>query len=401
MAADTDGEERVVTGPTDPSPGAKRDAAVLEPRVVVAHDYLTQRGGAERVVLAICRALGPSPLVTSLYDSETTFAEFADLDIRTTSLQRYSWIRRNHRWALPFYAAVFSHLRVDADVVVCSTAGWAHGLSTNGRKILYVHNTARWLYQTAEYLPRLGPWGLWLVNKALGPLRKWDRRHAVDADLILVNSRNVQERVRRNWGLDATILYAPPTIDVSGPGCAVSHVEPGYLLVVSRLLAYKRIDAIIEAMRLLPAWRLVVVGEGPERERLLSELPANCQLVPHVDEEQLRWLYRHCRAVVAAGHEDFGLVPLEAMSFGRPVVARRAGGYVETVIDGVTGVFFDRPEPDQIAAAIVEARHTDWDVSVIAARAAEFSETAFAASLRVHLAAQLSGRSPESVISAA
>ena len=151
----------------------------MGPTVAIAHDYLTQRGGAERVVLTMLEAFPDATLYTTLYDPESTYPEFRDARIVTSALDRFGPLRRHHRAALPLLAAASSRLRVDADVTVVSSSGWAHGFDISGRRLVYCHNPARWLYQADDYLggsssrARTGRLAL-----ALGapPLRRWDRR---------------------------------------------------------------------------------------------------------------------------------------------------------------------------------------------------------------------------------
>ena len=141
----------------EPSTGAgsvatmEHDASLPSPRVALVHDYVTQRGGAERVVLAMAAALPGAPLYTSLYEPASTYEEFGSIDIRTSPLDRVALLRRKHRLALPLLAATFSRMHVDADVVLCSSSGWAHGARTDGRKIVYCHSPAKWLYAPDRY----------------------------------------------------------------------------------------------------------------------------------------------------------------------------------------------------------------------------------------------------------
>ena len=261
------------------------------PSVAVAHDYLTQRGGAERVVLTLVRAFPGAPLHTTLYDPEATYPDFAGVDVRTSPLNRVAALRRDHRLALPLLAPASSRMRIDADVVVASSSGWAHGFDTDARTIVYCHNPARWLYQTDEYLGGAAwrsPVGPPLL--ALRPfLRRWDRTRADRVDVYLANSRVVQRRIRATYGRDAELLPPPHGMDASARLEAVPDLEdwePGYALVVSRLLPYKNVDAVIEAVR-GTSRRLVVVGRGPEEARLRATLPDNVRLLGGLSDAQL------------------------------------------------------------------------------------------------------------------
>jgi glycosyltransferase involved in cell wall biosynthesis len=345
--------------------------------VAIAHDYLTQRGGAERVVLALQQAFPSAAIHTAVHDAERTFASFSQSQIRTSRLQGIGPIRRDPRLALPMLAAVTGRVRVDARVTLCSTSGWAHGVRATGAKVVYVHNTARWLYQRSEYLANL-PFSTRCALGLLAPsMQRWDRRAAASADVVLVNSAVTRARVREYWQRDAEILRPPPGLAVDGPRRPVDRLEPGYLLTVARLLPYKRVDSVLGAVGLLPGSRLVVVGAGPDARRLQSIAPPGTVFLGSVDDAELRWLYENAEALVTAAHDDFGLAPLEAMQFGTPVVAVREGGYVETIVEGENGVFFGEASVDGVRQGILDLRMQNWKRSTIQAGAAAFSAEAF------------------------
>ena len=355
--------------------------------VALVHDYLTQRGGAERVVLAMARAFPGAPIYTSLFEPAGTFPEFRDLDVRPLALNAVGPLRRRHRAALPLLAPSFSRLRVQADAVLCSSSGWAHGAVVSGRKIVYCHTPARWLYQTDRYLGA----GLDARRLALAPLRpallRWDARAAASADRYLANSTAVAERVRETYGREAEVLPAPPSLGPAGLREPVAGIEPGFLLCVSRLLPYKNVGAVIEAAA-ATGERLVVVGAGPLEASLRAAAPAHVAVLGAVSDEQLRWLYAASAGVVAAGYEDYGLVPLEAAAFGKPAAALRFGGFLDTVDEGRTGIFFDRAEPASIADAVRALIAASWDASALERHADRFSEQRFAARLQAIVAGE-------------
>ncbi len=364
------------------------------PPVAIAHDYLTQRGGAERVVLAMHRAFPEAAIHTTLYDPDGTYPEFRDARIVTSPLNRIGRLRRSHRAALPFLAPASSRLHVDADVVVASSSGWAHGFDMTGRSLVYCHAPARWLYQPAEYLggaPYTSAKGLALT--AMRPfLLRWDRRAAARADRYLCNSRVVRDRIAEAYGITAEVVPAPVGIDTDGAVDPVPELanwaDDGYLLVVSRLLPYKNVDRVLEAVRGLDE-RLVVVGAGPEREALTAALPANARIVSDLTDAQMRWAYSHATALVAPSLEDYGLTPIEAAAWGRPTLALRAGGYLDTVAEGVSGLFFDAPTPAAIRTAVLANRGRTWDDSLIRAHMQQFTEDRFAERLRAEVAGLL------------
>lgn len=377
--------------------------------VALAHDYATQRGGAERVALVMADAFPGAPLYTTLYDPAATFPEFAPLDVRTSPLDRFGVLRRHHRLALPLLAPAVGATPIEADVLLASSTGWAHGFPTTGRKVVYCHAPARWLYQSDRYLgpSRQGgsghaPGGTQrrLAAAALGllapALRSWDRRAAATADRYLANSTVTARAIREVYGIEAEIVPPPPAMLPGGAETPVEGVEPGFLLCVARLLPYKNVDVVVEAVRRTPGARLVVVGDGPERaalEHRVRDLP-RVVLAGRVDDARLRWLYRNSAALVAASYEDYGLSPLEAAAFGRPSVVLRDGGYLDTVRDGVTGEFFDAPDPDLVAEAAGRALARTWDPSVLTAHADDFAAERFVERLhRVVREERAAGRS--------
>jgi glycosyltransferase involved in cell wall biosynthesis len=351
-------------------------------KVAIVHDYLTQRGGAERVVLSMLKAFPGAPLYTSLYEPDGTFPEFRSADVRTLILDRLAPLRRRHRLALPLLARAFSSLEVSADVVLCSSSGWAHGTTVRGRKIVYCHSPARWLYQAERYLGDSGR----LARTSLRVLRpyllRWDRNAARTADGYLANSRFVGRQVAALYGIEPHVVPPPYTLDPADAGRASELLEPGYFLSVTRLLPYKNVDVVVTAFRGLPARRLVVVGTGPEEARLRALASPNVRFLGSVSDEELRWLYANCSGVVAAAHEDYGLTPLEAAAFGKPAAVLRWGGFLDTVVEGRTGVFFDAPRPEAVQSAVVEVAAREWDASAVRSRAESYSEERFVERLR-------------------
>ncbi len=364
-----------------------------QPVIAIAHDYVTQRGGAERVVLAMLRAFPDATLYTMLYDPEGTYPEFAGHKIVTSPVDRFGFLRRNHRYAFPFIAPSVSLKRIPADVLIVSSSGWAHGFRTTGLSLVYCHSPARWLYQPEKYLG--GP--MWSSARGVGlmltrpVLVRWDRWSAHKAHRYLANSRDVQDRIQEAYGLTADVLPAPHGVTGHKQGVqeavpaladwAGSVREGGYHLIVSRLLPYKNVKVSIDAFRGLPE-HLVIVGRGPQEEELLESMPPNVRLVSDLSDDQIRWVYAHAKAIIAPSFEDYGLTPLEGATFGKPTLALRAGGYLDTVIDGVTGLLFDEPTEEGIREVVTSTRDRHWNHAAIKAHAGRFTEDVFADGLR-------------------
>ncbi len=323
-----------------------------------------------------------APVHTSLYDPAGTFPRFAEVDVRPMGLNRVGLLRAHHRLALPVLAPAFSRLTVDADVTICSSSGWAHGARARGRKIVYCYTPARWLYQTSRYLGESSRSTAAVLATMAPALRRWDRRAAASADRYLVISEAVRTRVSEIYGIEADILHPPVDLDPTGPAEAVTGIEPGFILCVSRLLPYKNVEAVVAAFRRLPERRLVVVGTGPLAPSISAGAPPNVSMTGRVTDAGLRWLYASSVGLVAASYEDFGLTPVEAAAFGKPTAALRWGGFLDTTVEGTTGVFFDEPGPEPIATAVERLAATAWDPDRLRDHARRFSGERFIRRLR-------------------
>jgi glycosyltransferase involved in cell wall biosynthesis len=345
--------------------------------LALVHDYLTQRGGAERVVATLARAFPGVPVYTSLFDAHATFPEFSTMDVRTLPLDRVGLLRAHHRLALPLLAPAFSRLTVDAEVTICSSSGWAHGANVTGRKIVYCHTPARWLYQSGRYLDGTSALSATALSVLAPWLRRWDRKAAATAHRYLANSTAVRIRVEELYGIEAEVVPPPVDVDADGELEPVDGIRPGFVLCVSRLLPYKNVGAVTAAFRHLGDHRLVVVGSGPLAEQVRATAPPNVTVLGTVSDAGLRWLYRSSIGLVTASYEDFGLTPVEAALFGKPTAALRWGGFLDTIVDGTTGVFFDEPEPELIAQAVTRLTGSSWSAEALRAHAERFSSARF------------------------
>lgn len=365
------------------------------PRIAIAHDYLTQMGGVERVVLSLAKAFPGAPIYTTLYDPEMTFPEFRDLDVRVSGLDRVTSLRRHYRAALPLLPFAARSIHIDADIVVASSSGWAHGFSTDAQRLVYCHTPARWLYETDDYLGDAPNPVVAGALRVLGPsLRRWDRQAAARAERYLANSAVAQRRVRDCYGIDAPVLSPPYRVDLHGdrtqPKDLVERGWSDFHLVVSRLLPYKHVDKVLAAFSELPDERLVVVGSGPLAAQLRRQAPSNALLLEELPDAELRWLYANAQALIGASHEDFGLTVIEAAAFGTPSLVLKAGGYLETVVDGRTGLFFEAPTAEAIADAVRRHRAEPLSPLRVSDHATKFSEESFVREIR-RAVAELAG----------
>lgn len=344
----------------------------IHDRVVIVHDYLTQRGGAERVTLELMRTFPDARLVTSCWNPATTFTEFSDYDVQTLWINKVRAFRNDPRRAFPLLARAFSDYVVDdADVVICSSSGWAHRVTTDAPKLVYCHNPARWLYQPDDYFSGMPKWVHSVVRSSTDGLRHTDALAAEGALAYVVNSSAVAVRVRNAYGIGADVIPPPRGISPAGPMDPIPGIEPGYLLTISRLRGYKHTERIIEAMAALPDKRLVIVGGNP------AWASDQVTVLRDLSDAGLRWLYAEAAALIAVAHEDFGLTPVEAQSFGTPSVVLRAGGYLDSTVEGGTGVFIDDNSPEAIAAGVRSCLSRSWSRDKIRALGAAYAPETF------------------------
>lgn len=360
--------------------------SVGTPSVAIAHDYLTQRGGAERVVLTLAKAFPDAPIYTTLYSPDDTYPEFADHRVVVSWLNRISLFRKNHRLALPLLPLAAKSLKSNADVLVVSSSAFAHGARNTGRVLVYCHTPPRFLYLSDEYLGSGA--AARLIGAALKPLKplfRWmDRAAANRADRYVANSSVVRKRIDEIYGFEADLVFPPHAIDLDGAKESISDASEfgRYSLLVSRLLPYKNVDKVVEAFRSMPEQNLLIVGAGPLAAELRASLPPNVKLVSGLTDAQMRWAYSNATFLIAPSFEDFGLTVVEGAAWGLPAITLGAGGYLDTVVPDVTGVYFQEPTAEAIVEAFKRALGKDWDRERIRAHAGIFSEGRFIAKIQ-------------------
>lgn len=360
--------------------------------VALVHDYLNQRGGAERVVVSLSDLWPEAPIYTSLYRPQSTHPEFLGRDVRTTFLDRLP-VDQGFRNLLPLYPAAFRSIGpLDADVVIASSSGWGHLAPTTPRTlhVVYCHNPARWLYG-ALHLRRDADSAGSARERALASvgsvLRRIDRHAAERADVYIANSENVRRRIQATYGIDAAVIYPP--VDVS----RLTPTPRGErLLVITRLLPYKRVDLIVQTANELGIG-LDVVGTGVQLAELQELAGPNVRFHGALPDAELDRLLESCRAVCVMGEEDFGIVAVEAQAAGKPVVAFGRGGSLESVVDGWSGAFFTEKSVEAVGAAILRCDAIATPPDAIASRVRTlFSTETFATNLATLLADRLEAK---------
>lgn len=324
-------------------------------RVAFVHDWLVVSGGAEKVTRELLKMYDAD--VFSLFDflSDTDRAIILHgKHAKTTFLQHLPFMRSLYRWYLPLFPAAVERIDLRGyDLIISASYAVAKGVRKHpGQKhVCYIHTPVRyaWVHEDS-YLRDHGMTGVkgWLVRKQLDRLRAWDVANSAHVDRFIANSRNVADRAKRFYGREAEVVLPPVDPDIF----TLYEGERAHYLAAARLVPYKRMDRIIEAFALLPDHRLTVVGDGPDRRRLERMATTNVTFTGHVPQERLVELMQRSRALICAADEDLGLTPLEALACGTPVIALGKSGYLETVIDGVSGIHFPESTADRIADAV-------------------------------------------------
>ncbi len=347
--------------------------------VALVHDYLNQRGGAERVFAHLARAYPDAPVYTALYDRKQTGDLVESARVRASFLAKLPGANRYFRYLAPLYPAAFERFDLSAyDTIVSSTTAWAKGVIVppGAVHVCYTHTVSRFAFAYDSYVGRKAT--ALATRPVVRRLVDWDKRAALRPTQFVASSRNAAERIRRYYGRDAIVLHAPVDIDRFSPGQA----RGDYFAIASRLLPYKRIDLAIRAAQIARV-PLLVAGAGPA-EKPLRELArgTTTTMLGFVSDERMNVLLGNARAAIVPGEEDYGLVPLEAAACARPTIAYRSGGALETILEGVTGEFFDDASPESLAAALRAFDERRYEPARLREHAQTFAPDRFIAAFR-------------------
>jgi len=347
-------------------------------KIALVHDYLNQYGGAERVLEELHTLFPSAPVYTSIYWPEKMSPTIRGLDVRTSFMQRLPLVTRNHQPFLLLYPLAFESFDLTGfDVVISNSSAFCKGVVTHPGTlhICYCLTPMRWVWNYHAYVDRerLGFMARMVLPAAISQLRAWDVATAQNVDRFLAISRTVSSRVRKYYRRDSTVVYPPVNCDAfDAPPVRVED----YYLVVARLMPYKRIDLAVDAFTRLGI-PLKVVGDGRSLPDLRARAGRNVEFVGRVSDAELKCLYAGCRGYVFPGEEDFGIAPLEANASGRPVIAFAAGGALDTVVDGQTGVLFERQEVSALVDAVRRAEAIAWDPVKLRQHARKFDRQVF------------------------
>jgi glycosyltransferase involved in cell wall biosynthesis len=366
-------------------------------RVALVHDWLVGRRGGEAVLEALVRLFPDAEIFTLLHQPGSVGGPIETRPIHVSPLQHVPGVFRHYRNLLPLMPWAVGQLDVrGADLVVSTSHCVAKGVRVpqGTPHVAYVFAPMRYMWDLFEeyFGPGRASWPVRLAARAMRPrLQAWDRATAAAPDVLLANSQHTAGRIARAWGRTASVVYSPVDVQRFAQG-ALGTGAGGYFLWVGALAPYKRLDVALEAFSRLgaPLW---VAGDGQDAGRLRGKLPDNIRWLGAVSDAELPGLYRGARALVFPGEEDFGIVPLEAMASGRPVLALGRGGALETVT-AETGLFFAEATPEALMEAVrnFDVFERGFRPEAARARALAFGPEQFAAGIREAVKPLLGGR---------
>jgi len=347
-------------------------------KAAIITDWLTQMGGAERVVLAIKELFPNAPLFTTVYNPDTVDPVFHDMEIRTSFIQKLPGAKKSYTKYLPLMPTAVEQFDLTGfDLVISSSSSVAKGVVTRADTlhVCYCHTPMRYawdFYFDYLYGPDVSSLKRRVIPWLMNYLRMWDRLSADRVDCFIANSRNVAGRIRKHYRREAEVIHPPVETSYFSP---VNEAED-FFLVVSRLVPYKRVDLAVQACNQLRL-PLRVIGTGPELDRLKAMAGPTVKMLGRVTDEEIRWHYARCRALLFPGEEDFGITPLEAHASGRPVIAYGVGGARETVKKGITGEFFYPQTPEALAEVVSAFDPGCYDPQIIRKHAEAFDTRKF------------------------
>lgn len=358
-------------------------------RVALVHDWLTGMRGGEKCLEVFCDLLPTADLFTLLHIPGSVSPSIERLRINTSFVQRLPFSKAQYRKYLPLFPLAIERFDFGQyDLIISTSHCVAKGAIPRraALHICYCHTPMRYVWEMYDAYFGKGRAGLFtrlLMPPVAGHLRAWDMNSSDRVHYFIANSQNVRERIRRHYNRDAEVIYPP--VNVSD--FKVSACDDGYFLIVSAFAPYKRIDLAIEAFN-KTGERLIIVGDGQESQKLRALARSNISFPGSASGDQLAEYYERCTALIFPGEEDFGIVPVEAMASGKPVIAYGKGGVLETVIeDGEnrTGIFFRDQTVESLLEAIERFRRTLFDPQKVRGHALKFDQSIFKSRIKAFL----------------
>ena len=354
-------------------------------KIALVHDYLVQYGGAERVLQAFTELFPYAPIYTLIHDERAMRGQFEGKRIYTSFLQDLPFSRKRHRFFPPLMPLAIEEFDFSQYFVVLSDSSrYATGIIARPETlhICYMHTPMRYAWDDCQkYTQDFGFPNLIkkLVPFFMSPIRIWDKASADRVDRYLANSQFVKKRIAKYYRKDALVIHPP--VNVNQFFIAKPEERQDYFLMVGRLIAYKRHDIAIEAFNRLKL-PLKIIGRGPEMKRLKKLAGPTIEFLGRVPEEDLPRYYAECRGFVFPQEEDFGIVAIEAMASGRPLIAYRGGDIVEHMEEGKMGVYFDTQTAEAIVSAVTTFDEKRFDPEYIRSKALRFDKERFKATMK-------------------
>ncbi len=346
-------------------------------KIAIVCDWLTVFAGAERVVYELSRLFPKATIYTSLFDDKNC-AAFKDRNVVESWLRYMPFARRFHRLYLPFMPLVFERIDLsEYDIVISSSHSASKGIITKPGTlhISYCHSPMRYVWDQSHsyqknfrsFLPLK-----FLYSPILHRIRQWDRVAADRVDRYISNSKYISKRIKKYYKRDSTVIYPPVNLDFFRP----SKNREDYYLAVGRLIPYKRFDLLVSVFNELKL-PLIIVGDGPDSNELKKMANSNIKFLGKISDDELKNIYSSAKALIFPQVEDFGIVPLEAMASGTPVIAYSKGGAMESVTEGVSGIFFHEQNEVELKKAIEKFEKMDWNTDEIVKSVNKFSPARF------------------------
>ncbi len=352
-------------------------------RVAIVHDFLTQFGGAERVLKTLSEMFPQAPIYTLLADEKIVQSKFSDREIRTSFLQKFpKWLRKRKRYLLPLMptAPETFDLR-EFDLVISSSGAWSKGIVTrlDTIHIAYIHSPMRFVWDWNErYLESIGKKLGIFKRLFLSYLRLWDYQASQRPDILIANSEYTKQRIWKYYLRESEVAFPPINISNDRRTDFQNDNKKNYFLVVSRLSPYKKVDLVVRAFNKLEL-PLLIIGEGEQKKYLRKIAKSNVKILGWQSEEKLAKAYQNARALIFPTVDDFGLTMTEAMSYGTPVIAVKKGGAKEIVKEEINGLFFKAQTPEVLADGVRRFMMNEkkYDKNVIMKSVEKFSKERF------------------------
>lgn len=352
-------------------------------RVALIHYWLTGMRGGERVLEAFSRMFPDADIYTHVIDRERTSAQLLQHDIKTTFISKFPLAKTHYQKYLGFMPRALEEIDLSGyDLVISSESGPAKGVvpPPDSFHMCYCHSPMRYIWDMyPDYVEDAGRLARTVFPRIAHKLRTWDTVSAARVDKFVANSSFVAKRIEKYYRRDADVVFPPVDVSKFVPGNPKNRGD--YFLAAGELVGYKRFDLAIDACERAGV-PLVILGGGSELKKLKARAGSNVTFLDRVDFKVLKALFQNCRALIFPGLEDFGMVPVEVMASGRPVIAYGKGGALDSVVPGVTGVLVDDQTPEAFEAALKSFRPEDYDPPAIAAHAQQFDLKVFNQKIR-------------------